>query len=121
MAEWFVGRREDFQDETRKFVKVGGKEVGVICKNGNFYAFENNCVHQGGPVCEGKILAKVEPVLAADKRCLGERFSDDEFHLVCPWHGWEFLLETGEAAGNKVFKLNRYNVEVREGGVYIVD
>ncbi len=120
MAEWFVGRKEDFQDGGRRFIQADGQEIGIIYKNGAFYAFENMCVHQGGPVCEGKILGKVEVVLAADKQCLGERFSDEEIHLVCPWHGWEFDMKTGEAAGNRIYKLNKYRIEQREGEVYVI-
>ena len=42
-------------------------------------------------------MGKVEAVLDEDKRQLRERFSTSEIHLVCPWHGWEFDVRTGQS------------------------
>ena len=64
MAELFVGKESEFEDRDRKIIAQGDLEIGVFRVNGDFYAYENNCVHQGGPVCQGKILNKVEEVLA---------------------------------------------------------
>jgi nitrite reductase/ring-hydroxylating ferredoxin subunit len=85
--EVLVGRRDEFAADARKIVTVGSREIGVLHYEGQFYAYENRCIHQGGPVCEGRILGRVEAVLADDKTMLGERFSDTEIHLICPWHG----------------------------------
>jgi nitrite reductase (NADH) small subunit len=86
-AEWHVGTASDFAEGDRKVFYLGEKEVGVFRKDGRFYGYENLCLHQGGPVCEGLILGKVEPVLEEDQSITGERFSEDEIHIVCPWHG----------------------------------
>jgi nitrite reductase/ring-hydroxylating ferredoxin subunit len=40
-------------------------------------------------------------------------------HIVCPWHGYEYKLETGECAADKKLKLRRYEVIERDGGVYV--
>jgi nitrite reductase/ring-hydroxylating ferredoxin subunit len=39
---------------------------------------------------------------------------------VCPWHGWEYKLRTGECAPDPSLKLKRYDVVKREGGIYVV-
>ncbi len=75
MAELFVGKESEFEDRDRKIIAQGDLEIGVFRVNGDFYAYENNCVHQGGPVCQGKILNKVEEVLADDKTSKGLKFS----------------------------------------------
>ena len=42
---------------------------------GEFYAYQNLCVHQGGPACEGVIMHKVEDVLGPDRTWHGQKFS----------------------------------------------
>lgn len=96
-----------------------GLEIGVFRRGGALVAYENRCAHQGGPVCTGEILGRYEQVLAADKTVVRERFSTDETHLVCPWHGWEFDLATGECAVNRRARLTAYPVRERDGRVYV--
>ena len=90
MPEVFVSKIDDFAEGDRRIVFHGGLEIGVFHWQGNYYAYENLCLHQGGPCCEGVIMHKVEDVLAPDKTWRGQRFSDDEAHFVCPWHGYEY-------------------------------
>lgn len=119
MSEWLAGHVSDFDDDRRRIVSIEGREVVVLYNNGKFYAFDNYCLHMGGPVGEGVVMGKVEAVLSEDKRYMGERFSDDAVHLVCPWHGWEYDLETGEFAGDRRRRLRRYDVAVRGDEVYV--
>jgi nitrite reductase/ring-hydroxylating ferredoxin subunit len=120
MGEIRVGHAAEFDAEHRKLVRVGGREV-VVFKHGEaFYAFENSCLHMGGPVGEGVILGKVEAVVADDGRLLGERFSEDEIHLVCPWHGWEYDIATGRCAGDRKRKLMKFETVQRGEDVYVV-
>jgi nitrite reductase/ring-hydroxylating ferredoxin subunit len=119
-SEVLVGTRADFEDDGRRIVTVGATEIGVLRHDGRFYAYENRCVHQGGPVCEGRILGKVEAVLAADKTLTGERFSERETHLICPWHGYEYDLATGECAADRRLRLRRYEVVEKGDDIYVV-
>ena len=36
-----------------------------------------------------------------DKTSRGMYFSDTETHFVCPWHGYEYDLRTGEFVGDR--------------------
>ena len=119
MSELFVGREEDFKEQDRRIVVKDDLEVGVFRVNGAFYAYQNLCAHRGGPVCQGKILNKVEEVLDDDKTSRGLQFSKEHLHIICPWHGFEYNLKDGVNAGNKRFHLKKYEVEVRKGGVYV--
>ena len=119
MAEVFAGRVSDFDHERRATVKVDGREVVVLRSNGRFYALSNDCLHMGGPVGEGMLKGKVEAVLTEDKRVLGERFSEEEMHIICPWHGWEYDIATGEFAGDRKRRLRCYDVTTRGDEVYV--
>lgn len=120
MAELPVGRVEEFEEADRKIVLSDATKVGVFRVDERFYAYENRCMHQGGPVCEGRILGKVEAVLEDDRNVLREKFSDTEKHLVCPWHGYEYDIRTGQHSGDRRLRLNRFDVIERDGMVYLL-
>jgi nitrite reductase (NADH) small subunit/3-phenylpropionate/trans-cinnamate dioxygenase ferredoxin subunit len=53
---------------------VGSYEIAVFNVGGTFYAIENACPHQGGPLSEGFIDGPV---------------------VTCPWHAWCFNVADG--------------------------
>lgn len=120
MPEVFAGKRTDFADDVRKIVANGTGEVSVFRVGERFYAFANRCLHQGGPVGEGRVFPKTEVVVDADGKVTGHRLSETERRLVCPWHGWEYDLETGKCAGDQSLRLQRYETTVRGDDVFVV-
>jgi len=120
MPEIFVAKLTDFAEGDRRIISQDGLEIGVFHWQGNFYAYENLCLHQGGPCCEGIIMHKVEDVLDDHKRWHGQKFSTDEAHFVCPWHGYEYDIKTGECAGNRRLRLRAFDVVRRGGNLYVV-
>ncbi len=120
MADIYIGREDEFEDRGRKVVVNGDVEIGVFFVDGEFYAWENNCVHQGGPVCQGRILNRVVEKIAADKTSEGLAWSDEDVHIVCPWHGYEYNLKTGRHPGNRNARLRPFEVKVTDGEVYVV-
>jgi nitrite reductase/ring-hydroxylating ferredoxin subunit len=117
--EVFVARAGEIAEGDRRLVQAGRLVVGVFRIHGRYYAYRNRCVHQGGPVCQGTILGKVEAVLAPDRHVVRERFSEDEIHIVCPWHGYEYNIETGACATSPDLRLTAYQVIERDGGIYV--
>ena len=115
--ELFVSKSDDLKDGDRKIVPNGNYEIGVYRVNGNLFAYQNVCPHQGGPACEGLLMAKVEEVIAEDKTYQGMTFNHDEMHIVCPWHGWEFDLETGDMVADRKFRLKKYDVAEKDDGI----
>ena len=120
MADIYIGREDEFTDRGRKVVVSGEVEIGVFFVDGEFYAWENKCVHQGGPVCQGRILNRVIEKIAADKTSEGLDWSDEDVHIVCPWHGYEYNLKTGRHPGNKNARLRAFEVRLTDGEVYVV-
>ncbi|KWX67401.1 Rieske (2Fe-2S) protein [Mycobacterium sp. NAZ190054] len=119
MTEIYVGLYADFDDDVRKGVVVDGREVFVFRRGETFYAFENTCAHAGGPVGEGTVIGKVQAVLSPTKELIREEFSETELHIVCPWHGYEFNIETGQCAGDKRLSLRKYTVIERGQEIYV--
>ncbi len=115
-----VGKTSEFKDGDKKIVPNGKTEIGVYFVKGEWYAYQNLCAHQGGPACEGLLMAKVEEVIAEDKTYKGMRFNHDEMHIVCPWHGWEYDLATGVMVADRSFRLRKYEVNIRGEEIYVL-
>ena len=113
MAEWFVAKAADLPDGDRRIVTAGNNEIGVFHHGGTYYAYSNYCVHSGGPACEGILINQVVDLIAPDRTYQGQTFSD-EVHFVCPWHGYEYELTTGQCVGDRKLKLKKFEV-VRRG------
>jgi nitrite reductase/ring-hydroxylating ferredoxin subunit len=120
MAEQFVGKASEIKDGDRRIVFVGEHEIGVFKEKGEYFAYSNFCLHQGGPACEGLTIAKVEERIMPDKTSRGMYFSDTELHFVCPWHGMEYDMKTGECVSDRKMRLRKYKILQRGDDVYVV-
>ncbi|HLI23261.1 MAG TPA: Rieske 2Fe-2S domain-containing protein [Stellaceae bacterium] len=118
MAEVDIGRLQDFGAEDHRVVEVDGVEIGVFRVGKKVVAYKNECPHYGGPVCQGKIFQQTEEQLGPDKTSRGLKFSAAR-NIVCPWHGYEFNLETGCHPGDPRVKLEPIAVAVRDARVYL--
>ncbi len=120
MAQVFVCNEFEMKDGDVRIVRQDRTEVGIYRHDGVFYAYRNHCLHQGGPACEGIIRNKVVDLIGPDRDFLGQTYDESEPHIVCPWHGWEYKLKTGECAPDPRMRLKRYEVVQREGGIYVI-
>ena len=66
-----VGSTSEFVDPGRKIIAFERFEVGVFKFDGEFFAYLNHCPHMGGPACQGKMIAKVEEIIAEDHTSRG--------------------------------------------------
>ncbi|MBN9888276.1 Rieske (2Fe-2S) protein [Salipiger abyssi] len=119
MPEKLLCATADLSDTTAKIFEIEGVEIGVIRHNDTVVAYRNICPHQGGPVCEGLKMPRVCDELDEQKRSVRQSFDTTEMHFVCPWHGWEFKIETGEAIGDPKIRLSRYKVIERDAQIYV--
>lgn len=119
MREVNIGSASDFADPGRKIIGFDNFEVGVFKLGGEFYAYLNHCPHMGGPACQGKMIAKVEEIIADDRTSKGMMFSKTKMHIVCPWHGFEFDIRTGRHPGNPKARLRAIKVAVTGGEVIL--
>jgi nitrite reductase/ring-hydroxylating ferredoxin subunit len=119
MPEYHVAKTSEMQDGDRRIVLAGKDEIGVFNKGGAYYAYRNYCVHSGGPACEGLLINKVVDIIGADHTYKGQTFSE-AVHFVCPWHGYEYELETGECVGDRELKLKKFDVVRRGDDIYVI-
>jgi nitrite reductase (NADH) small subunit len=115
----FACEVNDLSDNDVKIIEVEGTEIGLFRNADKYFAYRNLCPHQGGPVCDGLRMPRVTAQLRADKTFQRSAFSENEMHFICPWHGWEFKLDTGEAVGDPSFRVVRYQVVEKDGKLYV--
>ena len=89
-----AARTDELGSGQSKFVEIEGKEIALFNCDGTYYAIDNECPHVGGPLCEGEI---------------------DGSTVICPWHGAEFDLKSGEALAPPAEEnVNTYKVHIDE-------
>ena len=120
MAEQFVGKATEFEDGGRRIIRLGQDEVGIFKHEGEYFAYSNYCLHQGGPACEGLTIARVMEKLRDDKTSAGLYFSETDMNFVCPWHGYEYDMRTGECISDRSIKLKRYQVQQKGDDLYVL-
>jgi nitrite reductase/ring-hydroxylating ferredoxin subunit len=79
-------------------VCLSGERVAIFKYDGKISAVSNVCQHQNGPLGEGKIL---------------------DGCITCPWHGYQYLPETGASPPPFVEKVPTFNVRVKDGRVFV--
>ena len=84
-----------------KIVTAGLVSVGVYNLDGTYYEIEDRCSHDDGPLCEGE-------------------FDPETGVVVCPRHGANFDIRSGEALTLPAFEpVSIYPVRVVDGMVRI--
>ena len=118
MNEVMVGELSEFAEGGYRVLRVDTFEFGIFRQGDRLVAYENRCPHDGGPVCQGKVIPRVEEELAPDQSSRGLRFSQKR-NIVCPWHGWEYDPKTGQLEDDPKTKLAVYPIKVENGDVLI--
>lgn len=78
-------------------VHAGDRDVAVFNVDGEFYALDNACTHEGGPLGQGMLFGST---------------------VSCPWHFAEFDVTTGESLDSIApCDVASYPVTVEDGMV----
>ena len=93
-----AAKKSDVKPGEGRVVQAGGREVALFNVSGQFYAIDNICPHQGGPLGEGML---------------------DGTEVTCPWHGWSFDVKTGVSTFNPSASVPSLKVKVEGDDIYI--
>ena len=83
--------------EGREFV-VAGRIVAVFHVDGRFHALDGICPHAGGPLARGVLTGNI---------------------VTCPWHGWQFDVQTGGHCLNAQLRHSAFPVTVEGSDLWI--
>lgn len=107
-----VAKTNQISEKGPLIVEVEGIAIGIYKIRGKYYAYNNECPHQGGPINEGMMFGDVVCDVSPKGNRLGEHFSKDKTIIVCPWHGVPYDVETGICRADERLKLFSHKVVV---------
>lgn len=94
-----VARVEDVPEGQARVFDVGDLEIALCNVDGAFYAIENVCTHDGGPLGEGRL---------------------SDHSIECPRHGARFDVRTGDVIRlPAVIPVRSFPIRVLEGSIFV--
>ena len=111
-----AGPAEAIQPGRFTIVTAGSRRIGVTrLRNGEIRALRDRCPHKAAEICKGLVGGTWLP---SDPGELTYARHDEI--LVCPWHGFEYDLDTGaELFWPKGPGLRMYPAEIVDGRVIV--
>jgi nitrite reductase/ring-hydroxylating ferredoxin subunit len=112
-----VGSLEELPRRSIRILEAEGVEFGIVRWDDAVFALRNECPHEGGPVCRGRLSPRVT---ARDGQPGTLALDETTPVLACAWHGWEFDVRTGRAVwGKPSFRVRTYPVVVEDGRIRV--
>ncbi len=101
MGSWLdVASEEELTPGTHRVVDLDGVAVAVFNLDGEYFAFRDECPHDGGILSNGALDGEV---------------------IVCPRHGARFEVRTGTVLGPPAYEdLRMFPVRVTDGRVQVL-
>ena len=93
-----IGAVDEIPEKQAKVVSVAGERVAIFRYDDKISALSNVCRHQNGPLGEGRII---------------------DGCITCPWHGYQYLPETGCAPAPFTEKVSTFDTRVVDGRVWL--
>jgi nitrite reductase/ring-hydroxylating ferredoxin subunit len=99
-AEGFVEvcQVDRIPENRAQVISAGGERIAVFRHDGKISALSNVCAHQNGPLGEGKIV---------------------DGCVTCPWHGYQYLPDSGTSPPPFQEKVATFRVKVENGKVFV--
>ena len=100
MGEFFkVAKTSEIPQGEKKLVEVDFVPVAIFNVSGEYYAIEDVCTYDGGPLAEGKLEGE---------------------EIMCPRHGARFNVKTGQALCMPAFEsVECYEVKIENDELYV--
>jgi len=105
MADWIdVTAASDFPAGNRKIINTPYCEIAIFNLDGQYYAIEDVCSHDGGELASGKLSC-------------AEGEGDQ---IICPRHGARFCIRDGRALTPPAYEdIDTFPVRVENGMVQV--
>jgi 3-phenylpropionate/trans-cinnamate dioxygenase ferredoxin subunit len=109
-----VCARADLPPGARTLLEHRRHQIAVFNVAGRLYAVRNRCPHHGGPLCHGQIGGTRLP-----SDTMQYRWGMENRVLTCPWHGWQYDLDTGRTLFDPKMRVPVYGVAVEEDQIVV--
>ncbi len=99
MGQWVrVAAVEEIPEGSGTEVFAGDRILAVYHAEGKFWALDGVCPHAGGPLAKGRLNGPI---------------------VTCPWHGWQFDIQTGRHCLNANLTQPSFAVKVEGADVWV--
>ncbi len=89
---------DEIGENRARIVCLSGERIAIFKYDGKVSAVSNACQHQNGPLGEGCVI--------------------DGF-ITCPWHGYQYVPDTGASPPPFTEKIPTFNVKVTDGRIWV--
>ena len=94
-----VAVRSEIPPGGKKLIDLDGRAIALFNVDGDFFAIDDICTHDGGPLAEGELIGA---------------------EIRCPRHGARFDVRTGKALSFPAFEpVDTLGVDVRGDDIYV--
>ncbi len=102
MTDWLdVGAESDLHEGENIVMDVDGVDVAIYRLDGQLYAIEDVCSHDGAEIASGEL-------------------EGDE--IICPRHGARFCIKTGEVKCAPAYEnIDTFPVQIKDGRIKVKD
>jgi nitrite reductase/ring-hydroxylating ferredoxin subunit len=115
-----VDRLENLTPGRVRTLEVGGRGIAILNVDGELYAFRNRCPHHGAQLCGwhgGNEILLTGTMTAAGTG--GYDYEPRRTIIRCPWHGFEYSLDSGRSLVDEQLRLATYRVEIEDSDVVV--
>ena len=99
MSNWTrIGDLKDFPTGEARELVVDGHIVAVFNVEGELFALDGICPHQGGPLGKGFLSGCV---------------------VTCPWHGFQFDVRDGQHQSSQQLRQPAFPIKTEDGDVFV--
>ena len=95
---FLVGSVNEIEEDQARIFFINGENIAVFKYDGKISAVSNICRHQMGPLGEGRII---------------------DGCITCPWHGYQYLPESGQSPPPFKEKIPTYQVRILKDKIWI--
>jgi nitrite reductase/ring-hydroxylating ferredoxin subunit len=109
----YFGKIKELSSDKFVIKNIDGINVGAAKINNNYKVILNVCPHAAAEVCKGIIRDLIF------SNTVGEfLINENNQTLVCPWHRWEFDLNTGKSVVKSKLKIRIFETFVENENLY---
>jgi nitrite reductase (NADH) small subunit/3-phenylpropionate/trans-cinnamate dioxygenase ferredoxin subunit len=93
-----VASKKEIPNGQGRMFDIEGRSVAVFNVAGTFYAIDNRCEHQQGPLADGDL---------------------DGCVVTCPWHGWTYDVSTGQSPDDAATRVATFALKLEGDDVWV--
>ncbi|WCK55986.1 Rieske (2Fe-2S) protein [Aneurinibacillus sp. Ricciae_BoGa-3] len=115
MTKYEAAQVGEIENGTCKILNIEGRSIGVYYDGKEYFAIRNVCPHEQAELCKGTFSGTT-----LNSKPHEYIYGMDGEILICPWHGWEFDVKTGQSLVDpNRYRVKVYDVTVEDNRIFV--